>query len=303
MSGRAHRLEASRLIALHAEAGGARWGVSTEAFEAVLDASLARAFAGRTPSTADIDRYLSSLHLTDLMLACACAGGHEEAWATVLRDTRPSLYRAADALDPTGRARELADAVYGDLFGVREREGTRQSLFRYFHGRSSLATWLRALLAQRHVDALRSSRRLQALPEDDDAAPLRAEEPAPDPSRSRHMAAVTRGLTAALAALEPRDRLRLAAYYVQRLTLAQIGRLLNEHEASVSRHLSRIRGLLRAAIERHLSDVEGMSADDAAEALRSAQADPGAINLAALVGDLPGRKIAAQDRSVEEASR
>jgi len=103
--------------------------------------------------------------------------------------------------------------------------------------------------------------------------------------------------------LEPRDRLRLAAYYVQRLTLAQIGRLLNEHEASVSRHLSRVRGQLRSAIERHLSDVEGMSADDAAEALRSVQGDPGAINLAALVGDLPERKIAAQDRSVEETSR
>ena len=36
------------------------------------------------------------------------------------------------------------------------RAGERQSLFRYFHGRSSLTTWLRAVLAQRHVDRLRS---------------------------------------------------------------------------------------------------------------------------------------------------
>ena len=31
--------------------------------------------------------------------------------------------------------------------------GERRSLFRYFQGRSSLATWLRAVLAQRYVDA------------------------------------------------------------------------------------------------------------------------------------------------------
>ena len=46
-------------------------------------------------------------------------------------------------------------------------DGERQSLFRYFQGRSSLATWLRAVLAQRYVDRLRAQKRLEPLPEED----------------------------------------------------------------------------------------------------------------------------------------
>ena len=42
-----------------------------------------------------------------------------------------------------------------------------------------------------------------------------------------------------LDALAPRDRLRLAYYYVEELTLAEIGKLLGEHEATVSRKLER----------------------------------------------------------------
>ena len=108
------------------------------------------------PASFVLERYLKSLHLEDLALACACADGDEAAWEHFVREYRPSLYRAADALDPSGRARELADSLYADLYGTTERAGERRSLFRYFHGRSSLPTWLRAVLAQRHVDAIRA---------------------------------------------------------------------------------------------------------------------------------------------------
>ena len=83
---------------------------------------------------------------------------------------RPVLYRSADAIDPGGGARELADSIYADLFGLQERDGERRSLFRYFHGRSSLATWLRAVLAQRQVDRVRATRRLTPLEDEEDDA-------------------------------------------------------------------------------------------------------------------------------------
>ena len=83
------------------------------------------------------------------------------------------LYRSADAIDRTGAAREAADSLYAELFGLTERDGERRSLLRYFHGRSSLATWLRAVLAQRYVDHLRRARRTEPLP--DDADPARAD--------------------------------------------------------------------------------------------------------------------------------
>ena len=40
-------------------------------------------------------------------------------------------------------------------------------------------------------------------------------------------------LDEAIAALESKDKLRLRLYYGQQLTLAQIGRLTGEHEATV----------------------------------------------------------------------
>jgi hypothetical protein len=132
-----------------------QWGLTVEAFQAVLEASAAHALGARSAGPDDVERYLASLHLEDLALATACAAGQEAAWETFIREYRPILTRAADAIDPGGGARELADALYADLYGLRENGGARQSLFRYFHGRSSLATWLRAVLSQRLIDRAR----------------------------------------------------------------------------------------------------------------------------------------------------
>src|SRR6202035_283043 len=48
----------------------------------------------------------------------------------------------------------------------------------------------------------------------------------PDPERDAYLAIMQACVTAALSDLTPRDRLRLAYYYVDDLTLAQIGKLL-----------------------------------------------------------------------------
>jgi RNA polymerase sigma factor (sigma-70 family) len=222
------------------------------------------------------------------------------------------LYRAADAIDASGGARDLADALFADLFGLREREGVRQSLFCYFHGRSSLATWLRAVLSQRQVDRLRAGRRLAPLPDDDartvaSALPVRSAD-APDPDRPRYLDAIRMALTAAIAALVPRDRLRLTLYYAQDLTLSAIGRLLNEHEATVSRHLTRTRRTIRATVEQCLRGDHGFDETLIAECFQSIVDDVGPLDLEDLVGATPDaglnaeqseapRKNKSQDRS------
>jgi IS30 family transposase len=58
--------------------------------------------------------------------------------------------------------------------------------------------------------------------------------------------------------LDSRERLRLSCYYIQDLTLAEVGRLLGEHEATVSRKLARTRGRLRARIEERLRATHGL---------------------------------------------
>ena len=59
----------------------------------------------------------------------------------------------------------------------------------------------------------------------------------------------------AVAGLDPKDRLRLRYYYAQELTLAETGRLLREHEATVSRQLARTRKAIRREVERQLGDA------------------------------------------------
>jgi RNA polymerase sigma-70 factor (ECF subfamily) len=229
----------------------------------------------------------------DLDLARRCAAGDPAAWDRFVLEYRPVLYRAADALDRSGGARELADSLYAELYGIKQAGGERQSLFRYFNGRSSLATWLRAVLAQRYVDRLRAQRRLEPLPPED-----RSEIREPDnPQRARYLAVVQRALSRAVGRLDARDRLRLACYYVQELTLAQTGRLLQEHEATTSRHLTRTRRAIREALERELREEGGLTDAQIAECFASVSEDPGPLDLKPLLaGDK--RNPAAPERSL-----
>lgn len=284
---------------LHAESGAGRWHVSPEAWQAALAASAARAFAGADPAPADVERHLRALHLDDLALAVACAAGDDDAWQHFVLTFRPVLYRAADAIAPGGDARDLADALHAELFGLGNAAGVRTSLFRYFHGRSSLATWLRSALAQRHVDRLRGQRRTGPLPETRDGEDaLPDHRPAPDPDRLRFVTLMGAVLAAALGRLESRDRLRLACYYAQQMTLAQIGRLLGEHEATVSRHLTRTRGLIRSWVEEQLRVEHRLDDAHISECFRSVAADAGPIDLRELLGT-GDRKDRPADRSSE----
>jgi RNA polymerase sigma-70 factor (ECF subfamily) len=243
--------------------------------------------------------YLESLHLADLALACACADGHEDAWESFVREQRPALYRSADALEAGSGARDLADSLYGELFGLASDGRQRQSLFRHYHGRSSLATWLRAILAQRYVDRMRSRKRLDPLPDEESPSALSVPASRPDPDRERRRGVIERALDSALSSLPARDRLRLGCYYAEGLTLAQTGRLLGEHEATVSRQLARTRKAIRVAVERELQNEAGFSEQEISETFAEIAQDPGRLDLRRLLAE-PERKEARENRSKEE---
>jgi RNA polymerase sigma-70 factor len=270
---------------LHARAGAARWGLPREAFAEALRRSAEKRFAGAqpdagpaaAPDAAEVRAYLESLHLEDLALACACSQGLEEAWEFFIAHFRQDLRIAASAMlrasGQAGGARgeELADSLYADLYGVRSgADGRRKSLFEYFHGRSKLATWLRAVLAQRQVDLFRTASRTVSLEEEREGAVPRelaacTDPPPADPDREKYVRRFESALTAALAILAPRERLILACYYVDQLTLAEIGRMLREHESTVSRQLERLRRALHdtvtAALQRAIPAVNGRPAE------------------------------------------
>lgn len=237
-----------------AESGLDATQLSDAAFTETLRASVAHRFTESPPDDASLRRYLASLRLADLALACACRHGDERAWERFIAELRPILYRAGRAItgDDTG-GRDLADSIYAELYGVgrgNRESGEPRSLFRYFHGRSTLATWLRAVLAQRHVDQVREARRLvpTELPELERALPPAVPSEG-DPRLARRLALLQHTLRQTLTELPPRDRFRLGCYYLQSMTLAAIGRLLGEHEATVSRRLARNRRNIRERLE------------------------------------------------------
>jgi RNA polymerase sigma factor (sigma-70 family) len=211
----------------------------------------------------------------DLALARACEAGDEAAWERFVREYQPILQRAAHAIDPAGGARETADALFGELYSKK--------LFRYFHGRSRLSTWLRAVLAQRHVDRIRELKRTEPLPEGEAEWPIAAA-PSPGGDGERFASAVRRALAGAIGALEPRDRLRLRCYYIDGMKLAAIGRLLREHEATASRNLERTRQDLRKAVEADLRGSAGFDARAFAECIGAVLEDPGNIDIGELMG-------------------
>lgn len=245
---------------LHALAKCDRWGLPEQDFAESLQRSAEKRFGGSPCSPQELEGYLNSLHLEDLALACACSLGIEPAWEFFmahfcqdLRSAARAMLRASGRADDA-RAAELADSLHAELYGVRTgQDGRRKSLFEYFHGRSKLSTWLRAVLAQRQVDLLRMASRMVPLEDDrEDAAPrsvaARFDGGPADPHRETYVMRIDQALSAALAGIAPRDRMILACYYVDRLTLAEIGRTLHEHESTVSRQLDRTRRALRESV-------------------------------------------------------
>ncbi len=94
-------------------------------------------------------------------------------------------------------------------------------------------------------------------------------------------------LEAALAGLEPRDRLRLRCYYTQELTLAAIGKLLGEHEATASRQLARVRRDVRLAVEARMRESHGYTDAAMVECLRLVMSDAGELDLGVLLARTP----------------
>jgi RNA polymerase sigma factor (sigma-70 family) len=255
---------ATLVDSLYGQSSAARWGLARERFAATLADSVQKHFVGGTITPARLEEYLAGLHLEDLALAAACAAGCEAAWEHFVAVYRGYLRAAAAAVlrcrAGSPEACELADSIFAELYGLGDRKTVERSLFRYFHGRSSLKTWLRAVIAQRHIDAVRAARRFASLDDMEagrekiKACQSSSPEPPADPHRERYMEIFRSALDAALERLDPRDSERLRLYYAEEQTLAEIGRRLSEHESSVSRNLERVRHDLRRMVEEMLRE-------------------------------------------------
>jgi RNA polymerase sigma-70 factor (ECF subfamily) len=237
--------------------------------------------AGAQPDTAQQIAFFRSLHLAEFALAQACSFGIEVAWERFVEKYRGPLTHAATAI--TGSAtlgHDLADSLYAELYGLRQTGDERRSPLASYTGRGSLLGWLRATLGQRFVDHHRRTRR--ETPIETLTGPLEIPAPvAPVTPMEGEIERLTQAVARTLSALPPEDRFVLSAYFLDRQTLQQIGRLLRVHEATISRRLKRLATDLRNQLLVNLQ-ADGLSERAAEEALGADPRDI-EINLRALL--------------------
>jgi RNA polymerase sigma-70 factor (ECF subfamily) len=290
----------SVIAALYERSGGNVYGVSSERFGAILEEILGKYLLPQSEQVSAEQKmtFCSGLRLEELMLARACASGNERAWEDFISRYRQKLHSMALHITRDGaHAAELADSLFGDLYGVNARDGVRNSKLVFYTGRGSLEGWLRTVMAQEFVNRYRKQKRTVSLEEQTDGG-VQFAAPTAEPSRTAD-ARLEAATDEAIAELSSEDRYTLASYYLDGRTLAEIARILGLHESSVSRRLDRLSTGLRKRILAALRE-QGMSHAQAKEALETDVRDL-QLNLRARltqdreVKTFPGGTVSAQD--------
>lgn len=249
---------------LYEKSAGKNYGMTSMAFANILTA-IAEKYLPFDSRERDLHEFYLSLRIEELALARACADGNERAWQDFMLRYRDKLHDIAIAITKEeSQARELAGSIYADLYGTANREGRRISKLSYYNGRGSLEGWLRTVMAQTKVNQYRGARHTVSLEEENEHG--RQFESEPQPSEQAIDPRLNTAIDAALAAISAQDRLTLAYYFLDDLTLARIAAVLGVHESTISRRLEKLVKALRKDILHRLTH-SGLSRLEAEEAL------------------------------------
>jgi RNA polymerase sigma-70 factor (ECF subfamily) len=254
------------LAELHSRSGCPKIGLTRESLAEIL-CEVGAKYTAATASESELRTFILTLRVEELALARACAAGNNSAWEIFLTRFREKLYQSALRIArEDSSARDLADALYADLYGTNTRGGERVSKLASYTGRGSLEGWLRTVLAQEYINRYRRTRRLVSLEgESEEGTQFAAAEGEPASSADPRLELAT---DEAIAQLPVEDRTVLAAYYLDGRTLAEIARMLGVHESTISRKLDKLAKALRKQILAGMAR-RGMSRRQAEEALET----------------------------------
>jgi RNA polymerase sigma-70 factor, ECF subfamily len=190
----------------------------------------------------------TALRLDELYLACACERGDAQALTRFEAHYFPSVVGALARLRlGAADVDELKQRLRRHLFVA---EYGRRARIAAFAGRGALVAWLRVIAVRL---ALRKRRRQAAeVPLDDDRLSA-ADADAELWHLKRHYRPLFRvAFAAAVSALDARDRRLLRQYYVDALTIEQIGAAHGAHRVTVARWLDATRQRLLDHMRRAL---------------------------------------------------
>lgn len=245
----------ARVLVLIAARVRTRFALDAPAFADRLLDWARRAQTGGTQHDA-----IERLALDDLYLATACARGEEAAWNECLERHGSFVHGFARRFLREPAAGDVADQVIADLW-------ERRKLERY-EGRSTLRTWLGAIVAHAALNALKAGRRTSSLDGEERqvAGDPRAVSGVPRPTADGGL--LLSGLVReALESLPDEDKLLVLLYYEQGLTLDEMAVALHASKATLSRKLKATRETLRRSIDALARQRVGSSAESVREGL------------------------------------
>jgi RNA polymerase sigma-70 factor (ECF subfamily) len=200
------------------------------------------------------------IHYEDLYLATACARGDRIAWQHFADDFVPSVHRfAAQACRSAADGEDLAQDLVRNLLEKRQKIAA-------YSGRGSLLAWLRVTVARAAIDRFRRVRAdgEVSLEELGDEARLPGARNAGAPAApgenldARWGTVLSQLLEEEIRRLSPSDRLLIALYYVQGLSLKSIAGHFRMHESTASRRLDGLRANLKRRVLREMHRRHGL---------------------------------------------
>jgi RNA polymerase sigma-70 factor len=279
-------------------------GVDYPSFAAHLRQIVVRCFPDGAATQTSLTDFLESLYTSDLLLALACSRSSNAAWqrfSTLYRNYVTELGRRLIGSDRD--THELADAIWFDLF-LPDHSG--QSRIASYHGRSSLATWLRVIVTNRVINE-RVRRRadfcgLDGIPELPDPG---AEHEMEHRLRfNRYHSPLLRCFRQASLWLSPYERTLLLLRYDQGLKLGKIALRFSVHQATITRQIDRAVAKLRAGVVSSLATHYGLGPDAIEECLtvafESLSGSPSILTLLKSAGKPEHPAAAAQSMSPGE---
>jgi RNA polymerase sigma-70 factor len=206
----------------------------------------------------DRESAFAKIHHEDLFLAIACADGSRVAWEHFADDYLPLLKKfAAQACGNANDAEDLAQEIATKLLNEKHRLAA-------YNGRGSLANWLRVAASHAAVDRFRRTKKQISL-EDLDSPTSLTDPPKDedvDPLDSRWGPIVSQIATECLGKISGYNRLLLGLYYLNSVSLKEIGRQFGIHEATAYRWLDRMRREIKKQAERQLRKKYRLSSSE-----------------------------------------
>jgi RNA polymerase sigma-70 factor, ECF subfamily len=208
---------------------------------------------GRLDQRAAVDSFHANIRRVtdhdegDAALVQRCLYGDAEAWRRLVDRHRAGMIDLARRFLPSAAAADVVDVVIADLW-------ERRKLERY-EGRSSLGTWLGAIV----INAALNARR---------AALARRETTTPDGERHEPPAVTSFGdgetdlaqiLHDAIGSLPASLKVLVLMYYDQGLTLDEVSALVGSSKSNLSRRLQKAREQILAEADRLARERLGAS--------------------------------------------